>query len=141
MRIIVHSAAIALLFLLSSFMSDDRKIIYAKNGVEISYVKSDCKLDNSFSQDWFLLRVKNDTGKKIKVSWKLDLYNQDNVCINCNAQNNEDIYSIVLAPGETREGYCDFKCPAALRVVSKLKDVETKDHYPSFKLERITISE
>jgi hypothetical protein len=141
MKTILNSAALLLLLLLSSFSGDERKTIYSKSGIEISYVKSDCKIDNSFDQTWFLLKVKNTSSKKVTVSWKLDLYDQNNSCVNCNLPNNEDVFSVVLSPGETREGYCSFKCPAALRVVSKLNDVETKAYYPSFKLENINISE
>ncbi|MFL5754650.1 MAG: hypothetical protein ACJ76F_14650 [Bacteroidia bacterium] len=141
MKIILNSSAMLLLLLVSAFTGDERKTVYAKNGIEISYVKSECKLDNSFNQSWFLLRVKNTTSKKVTLSWKVDLYNQNNACVNCNAQNDEDVYSVSLLPGEIREGNCDFKCPPALRIVSQLLDVETKDHYPSFKLENITITE
>jgi hypothetical protein len=121
-----------------SFTADE-KVIYSSKGIQISYKKSECKLDNSFDQDWFLLKISNSTGKNVKVSYKVNLYNQNNECVNCSSQ--EDTYSIEIKAGQSLEGFCDFKCPRALRIVSKLNDVATKDHYPSFKLENITITE
>ena len=124
-----------------SFSSDSWETIHSSNGVTVKFKTSDCKLENSFFQKWFLLSFKNETGSSKKIEWNLALYDRNGKCVTCDDAYGEYKYSLVLKPGQTLQGKCDFSCQPELRIVSELLDVQASMSYPKFELKNIKVSE
>ena len=129
-----------LVFSLFSFVTiEDWKTIHVGDGIAIRSKTADCLLDNAFKQRWFLLEFKNTSGSKIKVTWDLELLDENGKCVTCNHGNGEYQYSITLEPNQTLAGECSTKCSPELRVVSKILDVKTSMSYPEFNLKNIRV--
>lgn len=125
---------------LFSFKENDWISISNNNQVEIKYQRSDCNLDNAFKQRWFLLNFHNSSGKKVRIDWDLELFDENQKCVTCNDSEGEYHYSLVLNSNETKVGECNLKCAPELRIVSKLLDVKASMSYPDFKLKNIKIT-
>ena len=135
-----------IVFLLSvivsmSFTSDNWQTIKNDNGVVVKFKTSDCKLDNSFLQKWFLLSFKNESSIEKKVEWDLALFDRNGKCVTCQDEYGEYKYSLVLKPGQILEGKCDFSCQPELRIVSELLDVQASMSYPKFELKNLKVSD
>ena len=127
-------------FFLFSFTGEGWKTVYTKQNVVIKSKQADCNLDNAFKQRWFLLSFTNNSAGSIKVQWNLEQYDENKKCVTCDDGYGEHKYSLTLAPGETKEGFCSFSCPTELRVVSKILDIETSMSYPDFKITDVKVS-
>ena len=139
--IMIRIATILLATLMLSFSSDNWQTIKNSNGVSVKFKTSDCKLDNSFLQKWFLLSFSNESAVEKKVEWDLALYDRNGKCVTCEDPYGEYKYTLVLKPGQKLEGVCDFSCKPELRIVSELLDVQASMSYPSFELKNFKVSE
>jgi hypothetical protein len=128
-------------FLLFSFSEESWKEIYNKEGITIKFRKADCFLDNSFKQRWFLLSFTNSSSVKIKLAWNVDKFDEQNKCVTCSHENGENSYSLIIEPGETKQGECNFSTPPELKIVSELLDVKTSMSYPEFKLSDVRVAQ
>jgi hypothetical protein len=123
-----------------SFTLEEWKTIYSQSGLNIKSKKADCELDNAFKQRWFLLEFSNTSSDRIKVEWNIELYDENGKCVTCEDYFNEYQRSMILEPFQTKKGECSLKCPAELRIVSKMLDVKTSMSYPEFKLGKVKVT-
>lgn len=130
----------AAVIMFSSFTGEGWKTIVTQKNIAIKYKQAECYLDNSFKQRWFLLSFENTSASKIKVEWSLQLFDESKKCVTCDDAAGEYKYSLVLDPGQTKEGECSFSCAPELRIVSKLLDVSTSTSYPDFKITDVKVS-
>ncbi|MFN6037929.1 MAG: hypothetical protein ACK452_05635 [Bacteroidota bacterium] len=134
-----YFALILFSILCLSFNLSDWKLIHSSDDLKISFKSSDCLLDNAFKQRWFLLEFKNTSASKIKVTWDLELLDENKKCVTCSQDNGEYQYSLILEPNQTLRGECASKCGPELRVVSKILDVKTSMSYPEFNLKNVKV--
>ena len=73
-------------------------------GVKIEYKFQDCNSEKVKNQTLVLFKYTNETGKKLKLSWQLEVY-RDGECYNCHRMDNPEYgHEIVLNPHETIAG-------------------------------------
>lgn len=104
----------------TNFINDD--------GVEITYVKSDCDLKMGYDQEWVLFTFKNTNNYPVTIIWDLHMW-IDNDCKTCNDPNGEYHRTLELAPNETLEGECGVNEDNRLYLFSKFDDPNTSMTY------------
>lgn len=76
------------------------------NNLLIEYRYQNCQLSR-FDEEKVILRLTNKLNKDISVSWKEEMW-YDNECINCNLKNENEMFkTIQLKAKETLAGECD----------------------------------
>lgn len=108
-----------------------------KEGVKIEYRQSDCHIDNSFHQSWYLIRLTNSNASSVYINYDMDLYYNE-VCKTCNK--NEYKYGQKLAANEMIEGRCDFETFPNLKIFIKFLDIKNKQILTDFKLSNIKVT-
>lgn len=113
------------------------KLYAEKDGVKIEYRQSDCHIDNSFHQSWYLIRLTNSNTSSVYVNYDMDLYYNE-VCKTCGK--NEYKYGQKLAANEVMEGICDFKTLPNLKIFIKFLDIKNKQTLTDFRLSNIKVT-
>lgn len=88
----------------------------------ISYQKIHCNdLSNGVAFDFFAIRLENKSNQKLNLQW-----------FNSPEEEKDEYYvSLVLGPGEVRQGNCDNYANSPLMVVVKTKP--SQPHFADFK--------
>jgi hypothetical protein len=79
----------------------------------IEYQYQNCEYER-FDEEKILLKITNKIDKDIFLSWKEELwYDQD--CINCNLENENELFkSITLKANQFKEGTCERNNPLTI---------------------------
>ena len=85
----------------------------------IEYQYQNCEYER-FDEEKILLKITNKIDKDIFLSWKEELwYDQD--CLNCNLENENELFkSITLKANQFKEGNCERNNP--LTIFSKFSE-------------------
>jgi len=140
---------IVLLFLIvlsiNSFAQNTNnwKIYFENNQISISYKIVNCEYETIFDQELIILKINNNTEKKLNIQWEEELWYND-ICINCETEKQEYRTIISIDKQEILTGGCftDNK----LRLFSKFTNtldempgVTKIDKLTKFELNNITI--
>ena len=104
------------LFENSSAQKNNWNVYFENEQISISYKSMKCDYKEMFDQELIVLKVNNFTEEKITIQWETELW-YDDVCINCETENEEYRSIITIDKQETLTGSCylDNK----LRIFSK----------------------
>lgn len=136
----ILSLALMLLFVGMLRAQDNSSVwkLYAEvDGVKIEYRQSDCHIENSFHQSWYLIKLTNTTASKVYLNYDMDLYYND-VCTTCGK--GEYKYGQRLEANQVLEGECSFSTLPNLKVFIKFLDMENRSELSDFKLSNIKVT-
>jgi hypothetical protein len=114
--------------------------LHQTSEVEIRYRYEECKLTtNGTHNEIVYLQVRNRTNSTIHVEWNSELW-YNGKCSGCEPGDTENSKSILLKPGEIKEGSCSAFCPSELRIFSKMLGSGSKSALTDFNLKDITVT-
>lgn len=100
--------------------NDSEWIIYFENEeIIIEYTKMNCEYEDFFNQEFVIIQLTNKTNKKISVSWKEEIW-YDNNCHNCEQDDKEFRKLTILNTNEILIGKCNFH--SNLKIFSKFSE-------------------
>lgn len=110
----------------------------------IEYQYQNCEYDR-FDEEKIILKITNKADKDILISWKEELW-YDQECLNCNLDNENEIYkSIAIKANQIKNGNCERNNPLTIfsKFSEKLIDmpgVSKIVELTKFELKKINIS-
>lgn len=112
----------SIFFLLATCAMGQSKLVKEKNGVKVTYTKSNCTLDKKLeekqTQEWVLFKFTNSNDYAVKVDWDLK-FSINGDCQSCQAPKGEYHRSLKLEPNEEVEGSCANVGDSRLYLFSK----------------------
>lgn len=117
------------------------KLYNEVTGLQIYTQEIACHDDqNGIHQQFVVFQFINTTSDSMKVSWQKELWYND-VCQTCGmTSNNENTFSIMLAPGESAEGNCDKTSPSGLKIFSHFLNTVRGSKLTKFEFKNLVVS-
>lgn len=113
--------------------------VSATKDYKLSYTYTDCSIPKEgLFAEYVLLRFQNMTNETIELSWFNDTY-YDGECTNCDHSKRDTKRTIILKPGEIREGKCGIGLNIGLRVHSKWTKLQGHKELEKLMVTDITI--
>jgi uncharacterized protein YcfL len=120
--------------------SSEWQLLANNEFVAISYKYEECNLPSQGSHDEFVyLQLKNKTTNALTIEWNTEYWYNEK-CYGCEANNNENHFTIQLMPNTILEGVCAENVNPALKILSKMLNIETKTVLTDFSLRDIKIT-
>lgn len=89
--------------------------------------------------EYYLLKAENKSAEQVTLTWFTDTY-YDGGCTNCDHSKGDRMRTLVLAPGESREGKCGPGPNIGLKVFSKWLQLENQRELSTLKVTDIHTS-